>query len=217
MIYDTTITMGRYWHLKDWWKLIVGTFREYLDHNVKLFNDKEIELSQRYAACQDESDYANIAMEEKEVYNSWLLRSVLNAGLMYLYSQFERKMVELAQIVSPGYDPPYGGVIESACEAIRSAKGLELSSLWIGSWGCIKDFLQIRNACVHRDGVTDELRHIEAIHRLNQFLKVIDRPDGNMEIYLTKENLIWISDKMTYCYELLIDELEKYEKKKEES
>lgn len=217
MFYNTTTTMGSYWHLRDWWKLIVDTFREYLDCNVKLFNDKSAELNQRYASCQDESDYANIWMEEKELSNFWLLRSALNAGLMYLYSQFERKMVELAQTVSTSYNPPYGGVIENACETIRSVKGLELSSLWIKSWGYIRDFQQIRNACVHKDGITDEARHIDAINRLKQFIKATEVSDGRMEIYLTKENLIWISDKMTYCYELLIDELEKHENKKEES
>ena len=93
MIYDTTIAMGRYWHLRDWWKLIDDTFREYVDSNVKLFDDKKAELDKRYEECQDESEFANIGMEEKDIYNYWLLKGALNAGIMYIYSQFERKMI----------------------------------------------------------------------------------------------------------------------------
>lgn len=215
MIYDTTITMGRYWHLKDWWKLIIETFHEYVNSNVKFVDGKKTELAQRYTSCQDESDYANIWMEENEIYNYWLLRSALNAGLMYIYSQFERKMVELAKIVCLEYISPRGGIIASAYNAIRSTSELELSISWNASWQAILDFQQIRHACVHYDGFAYEQRQIDAINSLVPLLKAIERCDGSWEICLTKDNLIWVADKMTYCFELLIDELEKCENREE--
>lgn len=209
MIYDTTTTMGKYWHLRDWWKLIHDTFCEYVECNVKLFNAKKAELDKRYDECQDKADFANIWMEEGELYNYILLRSALNAGLMYIFSQFEKQMIELARVVVPGYTPPSGGVIVDAYNSIQTKSELELCSSCCSSWNYILDFQQIRHACVHYNGITYKRRHIEAIERLGQLLEVTERPDGGWEICLTKENLLWISDKMGYFYGLLIDELEK--------
>lgn len=211
MKYDTSVSMGRYWHLRDWWTLIVETFNEYVESNATLFADKQAKLALRYAECQDRAEYADISTEENEIYNYWLLRTTLNAGIMYLYSQFEKKMIELAEIAVSGYIPPRGGIIEGAFRVIDKAYKLEISSLFSTSWKYILCFQQIRHACVHLDGMTNSRCHIEAINTLGELLNTVEHQDGRVEINLTKDNLIFLADKMTYCYGGLIDELAKCE------
>ena len=125
-------------------------------------------------------------------------------------------MIELAKLVDSRYIPPRIGVIVDAYDSIKANSELNLCSSSGSSWNYILDFLQIRNVCVHNDGVAYEQRHIDAVRRLRQFLETTEQRDGSLEICLTRKSLFWILDKMTYFYGLLIDELEKYENKKEE-
>lgn len=214
MIYDTTSVNGKYWAFRDWCKLINDTFHEYVDCNVKLFDDKKTELDKLYEECEDdEVGFANIWMSESEVYNYMFIRGALNAGLIYIYSQFEKQIIELAKLVGPEYAPPRGGVITDACDFIKKKSELDFSSCR-SSWNYILDFQQIRHACVHHDGTTYEQRHIDAIKRLRRSLKISEHSDGGWEICLTRKNLIDISDKMSYFFGSLIAELEKCENQK---
>lgn len=70
---------------------------------MKLINEKKVELAQRYTDCQNEADYADIWIEENEIYNHSLLSNALNAGQMYIYSQFEKQIIVLARLVDPRY------------------------------------------------------------------------------------------------------------------
>lgn len=58
-------------------------------------------------------------MDEHEVYNYMFMRGALNAGLIYIYSQFEKQIIELAKLVDPEYNPPRAGVITDAYDLLR--------------------------------------------------------------------------------------------------
>lgn len=216
MIYDTTSVNGKYWAFGDWCKLINDTFHEYVDCNMKLSDDKKAELDKLYEECENEVDFANIWMDEHEIYNYMFMRGALNAGLIYIYSQFEKQIIELAKLVDPEYNPPRAGVITDAYDFIKKKSELDFSSCYL-SWKYILDFQQIRHACVHHDGITYEQRHIDAIKRFGRSLKIIEHSDGGWEICLTKKNLIEVSDKMRYFFGSLIAELEKCENRKNNS
>lgn len=166
MVYDSK-RVGPFFQIKEQWKSIDKTFADYICKGMLLVKEEMDNLS------------GDELIGDEAINVMFLERAFLNAGLSYLFSQFEyylfsirAKMSNLCSIPLEG--EVYGNIINMELNMILSiiGKKIEFEPSLSVKWDRILSYRKIRNVFVHENGVTNKGGTVyEIVFNLDDYIR----------------------------------------------
>lgn len=204
MMYDSE-RIGSFYQIKEQWKSVDKTFADYIHKGMLLVKEEMANLS------------GDELIGDEAIDVMFLERSFLNAGLGYLFSQFEYYLfsmrVKMANLCSiPVEGKVFGDIINVELNKILSIVGKKIESEPSLSvkWDRILSYRKVRNAFVHENGITDQGDTVyEVVFNLddcikNGYLKCYPMGLLKTEIQLSDLFILKVCQDLTlFLYELI--------------
>ncbi len=211
--YDTS---GAFMFIKGQWDSINESFVDYIKSGLKLSRDKEKQLEVLIAEkCKTDADYQNEMVDDHRLHNHLMEKTFLNAGLMYVYSQFEHYLIEIEESTirlcpsKPTKERKWynflvriksiGNIIKAKKISICKLSGISIDSnrTLKQKWDKICEYQKIRNLIVHANGVVSKKQSIKMIAEKHKDINMIKQLDNTSDIYLSEEFVLRVIDDMT--------------------
>ena len=198
------------------------SFVEYIENGLNLVNHKEKQLLESIQKMQSEKhiDLIDDFFTDKNIEVHYLKSSFLNAGLMYIFSQFEYLLGEIEKSTFSLFSVKqnkskfdFMDMFTSHRKSKKSERNIikkrmneivKLSSIikefenqHKKQWDRILDYQKIRNIVVHKNGTFDKKTLVKRFEKNYPDLKIFEQKNNTYNLYLSKEMLIQIDKEMT--------------------
>lgn len=188
---------------------IQKVIKEFVEESITLVNEKFSKVEKEYnRLCSTDEELSEIYyqhdFEPRRIASLELIESICNSSIGFLYSQFEVKFFELANIVRDKYKGTSIKDYVDKCK--RNRHGIDLAKSYIihtsninisdldGSWSKIKQFQNLRHCIVHRNGSVNKEQSIIDLSKQNaniEYHRESDKIYAKREYVLETSNMIF--------------------------